>query len=450
MALNGFVTKQYAQLVKAFRIWGSWKEVDAEEFAKGRVPDNSMMLNTLLRVSIDKMMKLESFSWELDCKPLKTLYHGLSSRNTLTSLTLKFPSKRQPRPAVLIPPIPSLRVLRATDIDPLCYPDDLSLLLLQSKKLQDLRLHFSPRMRDEAESSLSLDTYFKRCFLAKYTLPLKHFAMQNFFGSNSKELGEIFDPETIYSICFIDTFGGARGSPANVFLDDTWRDLEPHYHPNFKVVRCNEMATQHVSLIKNSVGMEEFYFINACRRISAEATPDGQPSPVTPGNAEYDVVSLGKDYLFALTRSHGMTLRRLLLSDKWALTTDELGDLIRFCPNLEQLGLAIDTAEHRTLRLLVPFLPKLTAIRILNNDWLCQHFKIVSHEQRLTGMQRDLWKTGCEHIKWIGIGDEVFKAGEVYQGYDASGQLEMRREVVSVSQEEVQDIDIWGMDKLEI
>ena len=182
MALNGLVTKSHSGLVQDFRIWGFWREFASGDFELGRVPDNNVMLSILLRVAIDRMAKLQTFSWELDCKPLKTVYQGLALRDSLTTLTLKFSSSRQPRPTVLIPPMANLRAFRATDIDPLCYPDDFSLLLLESKKLEDIRLHFSPRMRAQAEASLNMDTYFGRIKRSGYQLPAKHFGMQNWYG----------------------------------------------------------------------------------------------------------------------------------------------------------------------------------------------------------------------------------------------------------------------------
>ncbi len=225
MALNGLVTKSHSSLVQDFRIWGAWNEVGAEDFAKGRVPDNVMMLNIVLRAAMDKMIKLRSFSWELDCKPLKTLYQGLAAHNTLTSLVLKFPNTRIPRPAVVIPPMMNLRAFRAMDIDPLCYPDDISVLLLSSKKLEDLRIHFSPRMRQEAESSLCWETYFGRCTRAGHKMRLKHFAVQNFYGPSMEGLHELMDPHTNISIAFLDMFGGSKGASANVFFDDTWKQI---------------------------------------------------------------------------------------------------------------------------------------------------------------------------------------------------------------------------------
>jgi hypothetical protein len=119
MALNGLATRGQAALVSDFRVWGQQNESGIEDFSKGRVPDNTMMLNIVIRAAIDKMTRLRSFCWELDCKPLKTLYLGLASCDTLTSLTLRFSSTRVPRPVVLIPPIANLESLKVLDIDPM-------------------------------------------------------------------------------------------------------------------------------------------------------------------------------------------------------------------------------------------------------------------------------------------------------------------------------------------
>ena len=186
MALNGLATGSYANLVKELKLWGQCRELGVEDFAKGRVPETSMMLSIVVRAAVDKMTQIQSFDWQLDSKPLKTLYQGLASYNTLTTLTLKFPNTREPRPSVMIPPMANLRKFKATDIDPLCYPDDISMLLFGSKRLEDLRLNFSPRMRQDAECSLSLDAYFGRCFRAGYSIKLKHFGVQNFYGPNTQ------------------------------------------------------------------------------------------------------------------------------------------------------------------------------------------------------------------------------------------------------------------------
>lgn len=61
MGLNGLVTRNTAGYVKSWRLLGEWKESDVDDFSKGRVPDNSMMLNIVVRAAMDKMTSLENF-----------------------------------------------------------------------------------------------------------------------------------------------------------------------------------------------------------------------------------------------------------------------------------------------------------------------------------------------------------------------------------------------------
>ena len=64
MALNAIITRNVAGWVKKFKVYGEWRDNDLEECARvGRVPDNNMMLNTLVRAAIDRMPALESFTY---------------------------------------------------------------------------------------------------------------------------------------------------------------------------------------------------------------------------------------------------------------------------------------------------------------------------------------------------------------------------------------------------
>ena len=64
MALNGLATRNVAGYVKKFRVHGQWKEHNVEECAKvGMVPDGSMLLNSLIRVAVEKMDVLDSFRY---------------------------------------------------------------------------------------------------------------------------------------------------------------------------------------------------------------------------------------------------------------------------------------------------------------------------------------------------------------------------------------------------
>lgn len=64
MGLNGLVSRNVAGYVKNFAICGEWKEHALEEHAKvGRVPDETMMLNSLVRAAMEKMAVLDSFRY---------------------------------------------------------------------------------------------------------------------------------------------------------------------------------------------------------------------------------------------------------------------------------------------------------------------------------------------------------------------------------------------------
>lgn len=466
MALNGLATKSYANVVRDFRLWGEWNEPGADDFAKGRVPDNSMLLNMMLRVCVDRMTRLQSFSWELDCKPLKTLYQGLSARDTLTSLTIKFPSSRLPRPSVCIPAMPNLTAFSAIDIDPLCYPDDISTLLLGSKKLRDLRLHFSPRMRRNAEPTLNLETYFGRCFKAGYVPQLRHFALQNWFGPNTQSVASFMDSKICDSMTFLDTFGGAQGGSANVYVDDTWRNLPPDFKTYWRTIRFNEFAEQHVAMLENGTGLEYVYVTNdrvgkppmsssVASPSSDYITPDDSPSSasIDPLSRISDIPMLGKQYLRVFTTCHGSTLKHLLLSSQWPLSESDLTTLIRSCPNLTQLGLALGFPNHSTLRLVIPFLSKLQAIRILYPGTYRSHENDMANlpeQEMLAVVGRDLYLGASEKLRWIGAGDAVYKVGATYEHVSSNGTREMRRWIERVDPKEVKDVEIWRLDSLDI
>lgn len=64
MGLNGLATGSLAIYVRSFTLSGEWKELDLEDFSKGRVPDKTMLLSIAVRAALDKMKKLESFRYD--------------------------------------------------------------------------------------------------------------------------------------------------------------------------------------------------------------------------------------------------------------------------------------------------------------------------------------------------------------------------------------------------
>lgn len=388
MGLNAVITRPYATLVRSFTLRGDWKDHELEEHAQvGRVPDSSMLLNIAVRAAVDRMTNLESFSWELNTKMLETVYSGLTQLPRLASLTIRFPSSRHPQPTFVLPGMPHLRSLKITDIDPLCYPDDIATMLLKSKKLRELKLHWSPRMRIAQEPSVSLHDYFRKCIAAKHPLPVKNLCFQNMYAFHSEEFNIAFDPTTVEDVTFLsgtDNFG-----LVNTFVENSWPTVVPHKRLRIKSIRLDAISKRNCEFLGNFKGLERLYFVNVT---SESSDPLNSPRPatgpassaLTPPASEYPngtaanspaaaspasqlnmALSVRDSYLANITMNHGATLRHLLLSSKWPLSTAMIARLVHSCPNLEQLALATEFSSMESLGMLVPFLRKLVALRLL-------------------------------------------------------------------------------------
>lgn len=62
MGLNTLVSRNYTDYVTMFRVIGEWREHDVDDYSKGRVPDNSMILQVAMRAALDKMKNIRSFA----------------------------------------------------------------------------------------------------------------------------------------------------------------------------------------------------------------------------------------------------------------------------------------------------------------------------------------------------------------------------------------------------
>ena len=393
MGLNAVITRPYGSLVRSMTLRGEWNDHELEEHAQvGRVPDSSMLLNIAARAAIDRMTNLESFHWELNTKMLDTVFTGLTQLPKLTSLTIRFPSSRHPQPTFVLPGMPHLRCLKITDIDPLCYPDDIATMLWKSRKLRELKLHWSPRMRDAQEPSVSLHDYFRKLIVNKQPLAVKKMSFQNLYAFHTEDFTFAFDPTTVEDVTFLT---GVEGSSlANTFMENSWPTVPPHAKLRMKSVRMDTVSKRNAEFIGNFQGLERLYFVNVTSHSSdylnsprqggnssSALTPpiyDSQPhgaangttsnSPITsvsPASQLTATSSLRDVYLSHISVNHGATLRHLLLPSKWPLSTGMVGRLVHSCPNLEQLALATEFTSMDSLGLLIPFLRKLKALRLL-------------------------------------------------------------------------------------
>lgn len=389
MGLNAVITRPYATLVTSMTLRGEWKEHELEEHARvGRVPDSSMLLNIAVRAAVDRMTSLESFSWELNTKMLDTVYTGLAQLPRLASLTVRFPSSRHPQPTFVLPPMPHLRCLKITDIDPLCYPDDIATLLLKSKKLRELKLHWSPRMRIAQEPSVSLHDYFRKCIAAKQPLAVRKMSFQNMYAFHTEEFNIAFDPTTVEDVTFLS--GTDSSNLVNTFVDSSWPTVPPHQKLKIKSIRMDAVSKRNSEFIGNFSGLEKLYFVNVFSDFSdylnsprpgmGPATPasDYPPNGAThntsanspaatasPASQMNLSLSVRDSYITNIATNHGATLRHLLLSSRWPLSTAMIARLVHGCPNLEQLAIATEFSSMESLGLLVPFLRKLAALRLL-------------------------------------------------------------------------------------
>ena len=342
------------------------------------------------------------------------------------------------------------------------------MLFLHSKKLEELKMHWSPRMREEAEPSTNLRLYFGKCLEAKYCIPLKRLSFQNFYGANTGDLEHCFDPTTLHSTEMINCFGGATStsSAATIFVDETWKDIpEGKYFQNFKRTRTSEISEGHTRILSSFSGLEELYLVG---EKSPNVSGHGIKSPVTdtprstpssfssPGSRTLEQANsaLCKQYLQVLFTHHGHSLKKLLLHDSWALSGDQISDVVSSCPNLEELGLGLSDNEPSAMRILAPFLKNARVIRILSNSWLEK--SMITDSELQEHISTDLpepllWKLPpTTKLEWSGVGDRVFRIGKPVQVLDEDGRLEWKREVWRATLDDVKHIDIWKMDSLEI
>lgn len=326
-------------------------------------------------------------------------------------------------------------------------------------------------MRIEAEPSTSLRTYFGKCLEAKYKLPLSHLALHNYYGVNTGDLSEICDRDTMRSADFINCFGGNNSGPATVFVDETWKaipDEKRKLFENFKRWRISDPAEQHAKIVASFSGLEEFYVVTgplsgthkgsvATPATESLVSPSSTPSSSFPSPSrtlEQANAHIAKLYLHAIISSHGHCMKKLLLDKTWALSGNQIAELVSGCPNLEQLGLGLSEDEPNAMRILAPFLKNVTSLRILHNDWL---EKAMTMDEELRevmygdGPEPFYWKIPPgSKIKWSGIGDQVFRVGKAVQIPDEDGRLEWKKEVYRATLDDVKHIEIWNMDRLEI
>lgn len=356
--------------------------------------------------------------------------------------------------------MPNLQHLKITEIDPLCYPDDISLLLLGSKKLRHLKLHWSPRMREARELSTHESAYFGRCATAGYSIPLRTIAVQNLYTYHDISGCNLFDHTFVEEVTFLNSTGGLGDDPGTVFVDQhSWRKSEEDPPENLKMLRVDKVSHQQCSFLSNIKGLERLYLIGPQPprgRGIKDTTPNGgTPLPnspasnySSPGSTDNsNIMALKDDYIEAITKNNGRTLKHLLLLPQWRLTNDDIALITRQCPNLEQLGIGAEYSNFQHLRLLVPFLKNLKILRILSSpddpSFVNKMREIDDrgmHEKRLAD-ETAKWNLSKLQYMELGAEDLIFEIGK-REGAKRGAKNIVRKK----AWEEVRGFDIWALD----
>ncbi len=320
-------------------------------------------------------------------------------------------------------------------------------------------------MRDELELSVMLNSYFGRCIAAGYKMPVEEIAFQNLYATQTEEFEKLFDPQKVRDITMINSLAGAGDGVETTFVDDSWRMKPPKFVQNVKSMRIDKWSKGHSAMLGQLTGLERMYLINERRKPKDQTngTPNGTrsqgESPCTPSTpattpGANSVPSLGKEYIEVLSTNHGPSLRHLLLAAQWRLDSDDIAKLFRSCPNLEQLGLGVEKSDSDLFRVLIQFLPRLSAIRILDNpesSTVGQELKAAphSHERKLA---LHTSKRELARLRWVGWADMVFSLGRLVPSGERaeSGEPLYTRSAKKVPLETVRHVEIWGLDSLEI
>lgn len=377
-----------------------------------------------------------------------------------------------------------------TNYDPLCHPDDLSTMFVSADKLETLVMHFSPRMRDNAEPSVQLHSIFRRNVLAKQKLRLKRLEIYNCFALAVPELQPVFAPEFLEEMTMINSFQ-SDDSRATHFIDQSWGREHPSdkTHSKMKSIRIDRVHDL-VRDLSTTKGLEKIYVVNVNKKkaydgcipspssmnsSSEGTTPIGPQSDFkrpnsTPSSGTTPVEMLRDNLVEAICKNHGSTIKHLLIPSRLPLSHFAFGQLIRSCPNLTQFCFAPEEIDPEILKHVLPFATKLRALRLTAPDvpgkegadrrrafleFEARH----DHEYYLNLNAAKVLASGMtmSQFKYIGVGHKMWEVGpihgEIQMIEDESGvtveQMVSVRKVKPIGWSDVADIEIWKHDTMD-
>jgi len=301
------------------------------------------------------------------------------------------------------------------------------------------------------------------------------------YTRKDEDLAKILDPARLEEITFLNCVN--PGDPSTVFIDDTWRPshLSVARLGKLKKLRIDVADESTAQALAELSGLEEFYLVDRCAAASrsnptsisssppletsySTAVPNpgdknaSNSTPVTPTTRHYRPpasVSLGSEFVAALSTHHGYSLRILLLSERWKLGKEALSHLTKSCPNLCQLGVAIDGEQFQALKAILPFCAKLFALRVLHGFETdaavmekLRDIRDAAPNAHVEVLGREVYKEEYKNVRYFGLGPLAFEFGRIIE----CGQDGLKKRIVKhLTWDEAKKMaEIFGMDSLDV
>ncbi|KAL7274745.1 hypothetical protein RUND412_002333 [Rhizina undulata] len=366
-----------------------------------------------------------------------------------------FPPRPLRPPLTVIPSMLNLHSLRLIDQSVAPYSDDFTPLIFSSPALKSLTISWRT---ETVLSQLVFNQQLRQVLVGRHPkrLQLIEVGFNNMFLDGAGDIGELFETTALRKIVLLDcdvsenswkelflpeqagaenpamaaalaavSVGGSGSFPrfsggSEVSTPTNKRSREedtptppasasssttssgtlhgiPHglrnRKLNLKYFKTNMLGRRYISLLESFEGLEELYIID--KDLNSEQGRE-----------------LKEDYMQAIFSRHGRTLKKLRLTAKWVLDRDEISRLIRACTGLNELGLALEHDELYFLKVLVPFLPKISLVHILDSPFC---FSPENPTLRLDNNAKQYFigtavaNPDYQRIRWIGLGDLRFR-----------------------------------------
>jgi hypothetical protein len=369
------------------------------------------------------------------------------------------------------------------NLDPLCYNDDVSVLIAEAENLKTLKLHWSPRMRQEREPSVNMSTYFGRIAASPRKLNLENFAIANLFSRNDAALAEAVAFENIVFITFINCMD--MDDPSTVFMDKTWDDRGHTVQlTSLRKIRTDRVSARSSQGLLKVRNLTDIYLVNnrawsesttlrksespsvqvppdsTMQNADSAGTSDRQGSnPLSPDSAagsgltnqNQRHISRASDFIAALVTSHADTVERLLLRDSWLLGRDVILPLLSSCRKLRQVAFAVGEPSPRLMRECVGAAPQLRVLWLLLTPE-AEPWRTVGYDSDIHVDMMSIETSRDEYrgLRWLGLGAHFLRLGGLVKVPGVGGRRRAVRAVGRDDPELLREVDIVRMDSGEL